>query len=60
MTYRLARFHVNPLVVWVVPALAGLAVTAYLCWGAWVTAHDPGGSRSAMSGGGWIWRLAMT
>ena len=42
MAYRLARFHVNPLAVWVVPALAGLAVTAYLCWGAWVTAHDPG------------------
>ena len=41
MAYRLARFHVNPLAVWVVPALAGLAVTAYLCWGAWVTAHDP-------------------
>ena len=41
MTYRLGRFHVNPLLVWVVPALAGLAVTAYLSWGAWVTAHDP-------------------
>jgi hypothetical protein len=41
MTHRLGRFHVNPLLVWVVPASAGLAVTAYLCWGAWVTAHDP-------------------
>ena len=41
MTNRLARFHVNPLYVWVVPALAGAAITAYLCWGAWVTAHDP-------------------
>ena len=41
MTNRLARFHVNPLFVWVVPALAGGAVTAYLSWGAWVTAHDP-------------------
>jgi hypothetical protein len=41
MTNRLMRFHVNPLFGWVVPALAGVAVTAYLCWGAWVTAHDP-------------------
>jgi hypothetical protein len=41
MTNRLTRFHVNPLFVWVVPALAGVAVTGYLAWGAWVTAHDP-------------------
>ena len=34
MTNRLARFHVNPLMVWVVPALAGVLVTAYLSWGA--------------------------
>ena len=40
MTYRLAWFHVNRMFVWVVPALSGLAVTAYLAWGAWVTAHD--------------------
>jgi hypothetical protein len=40
MTYRLAWFHVNRMFVWVVPALGGLAVTAYLAWGAWVTAHD--------------------
>src|ERR1700761_9577990 len=41
MTNRLARFHVNPLLAWLAPALAGLAITAYLSWGAWVTAHDP-------------------
>ena len=26
---------------WVLPAAAGAAVTAYLAWGAWVSAHDP-------------------
>src|ERR1700761_2110118 len=41
MTNRLARFHVNPLAAWVVPGVAGGVVTAYLCWGGWVTAHDP-------------------
>ncbi len=41
MTNRLAWFHVNRMALWVVPALAGLFVTAYLSWGAWVTAHDP-------------------
>src|ERR1700760_4846476 len=40
MTNRLARFHVDPQAVWVVPALAGLLITAYLSWGAWVSAHD--------------------
>src|ERR1700744_3665476 len=40
MIYRLAWFHVNRMFVWVVPALAGLAMTAYLSWGAWLTAHD--------------------
>jgi hypothetical protein len=41
MTYRLTWFHVNRMFVWVLPALAGLMVTAYLAWGAWITAHDP-------------------
>ncbi len=41
MTYRLAWFHVNRMLVWVGPAVAGLVVTAYLAWGAWVTAHNP-------------------
>jgi Trk K+ transport system NAD-binding subunit len=41
MTYRLAWFHVNRMFLWLVPAGAGLVVTAYLSWGAWVTAHDP-------------------
>src|ERR1700761_8775670 len=40
MTNRLARFYVNPLVAWVVPALAVVVVTTYLSWGAWVTAHN--------------------
>jgi len=40
MTNRLGRFHVNPLLAWVLPALAGLTITAYLSWGAWVSAHD--------------------
>jgi hypothetical protein len=41
MTNRLAWFHVNRLALWVVPAVAGVFVTVYLSWGAWVTAHDP-------------------
>jgi len=40
MAHRLAWFHVNRMFVWVVPGLAGLATTAYLAWGAWITAHD--------------------
>src|SRR6185437_5545754 len=27
--------------VWVLPAALGTAITAFLCWGAWVSAHDP-------------------
>ncbi len=27
-------------VTWLVPALSGAAVTAYICWGGWVSAHD--------------------
>ena len=38
---RLARFHVNRQGAWLIPALLGAAVTAYLSWGAWVSAHDP-------------------
>jgi hypothetical protein len=41
MTDRLARFHVNRRGAWLIPALLGAAVTAYLSWGAWVSAHDP-------------------
>jgi hypothetical protein len=37
MSYRLAWLFRGS---WVVPVLAGLAITAYLSWGAWVTAHD--------------------
>jgi hypothetical protein len=40
MSYRLAWFHVNRMFVWVLPALGGLAITAYLAWGAWMTAHS--------------------
>src|SRR6201996_5792751 len=40
MAHRLAWFHGNRMFVWVVPGLAGLATTAYLAWGAWITAHD--------------------
>ncbi|HEY2521970.1 MAG TPA: hypothetical protein VGJ19_17820 [Streptosporangiaceae bacterium] len=29
------------MLLWLAPAGAGLVVTAYLAWGAWVTAHDP-------------------
>ena len=39
---RLARGYASGRVVWVVPAVAGMVVTGYLAWGAWVSAHDPG------------------
>src|ERR1700760_1928337 len=40
MTERLARVHAARQYLWILPALAGLAVTGYLSWGAWVTARD--------------------
>jgi hypothetical protein len=41
MAVRLGRVEVSRREAWVVPAAAGGAVTAYLAWGAWVSAHDP-------------------
>ena len=40
-TNRLTRFRANRRGAWVIPAAAGIAVTANLCWGAWVSAHAP-------------------
>lgn len=41
MAIRLGRVEVNRRAAWVLPAALGAAVTAYLAWGAWVSAHDP-------------------
>ena len=41
ITARLARIRVSHRVAWVVPAVLAGAVTGYLAWGAWVSAHDP-------------------
>jgi hypothetical protein len=41
MAIRLGRVEVNRRAAWVLPAVLGAAVTAYLAWGAWVSAHDP-------------------
>jgi hypothetical protein len=41
MAVRLGRVEVSRREAWVVPAVVGGAVTAYLAWGAWVSAHDP-------------------
>lgn len=37
---RLARLRVTKRAAWVVPAGPAAAVTGYLAWGAWVSAHD--------------------
>ena len=49
---RLARFHVNREGAWLIPALLGAAVTAYLSWGAWVSATTRSGCPWATPGGG--------
>jgi hypothetical protein len=36
----LARVRVTQRATWVVPAVPAVAVTGYLAWGAWVSAHD--------------------
>ncbi len=41
MAIRLGRVEVNRRAAWVLPAVLGAAVTGYLAWGAWVSAHDP-------------------
>jgi RyR domain len=41
MAIRLGNVEVNRRAAWVLPAVLGAAVTAYLAWGAWVSAHDP-------------------
>jgi hypothetical protein len=41
MAIRLGRLEVNRRAAWVIPAVPGVAVIAYLSWGAWVSAHDP-------------------
>ena len=41
MAIRLGRVEVNRRAAWVLPAALGVAVTGYLAWGAWVSAHDP-------------------
>jgi hypothetical protein len=40
MPGRLDRVHLSRRGLWVVPALAGAGLTAYLAWGAWVSAAD--------------------
>ena len=37
---RIRRVRVDQRVTWLVPAVAGAVVTAYLSWGGWVSAHD--------------------
>ncbi len=41
MAIRLGRVEVNRRAAWVIPTALAAAVTAYLAWGAWVSAHDP-------------------
>jgi hypothetical protein len=41
MTYRLGRVRVDREVAWLVPAALGAAMTWFLSYGAWVSAHDP-------------------
>jgi hypothetical protein len=41
MAIRLGRVEVNRRAAWLVPVVPGVAVVAYLSWGAWVSAHDP-------------------
>jgi hypothetical protein len=38
---RLATVRMTQRAAWVVPAVSAAAVTGYLAWGAWVSAHDP-------------------
>ncbi len=39
---RLSAVRVTRRAAWVLPAALGVAVTAFLAWGAWVSAHNPG------------------
>ena len=52
---RLSRVHVNRRGAWLPPAAAGLALTVFLSWGAWVSAHDP---KWPGLGHAW-WRVAL-
>ena len=38
---RLSAVRVTQRAAWALPAVLGAAVTAFLAWGAWVSAHDP-------------------
>lgn len=40
MPGRLDRVHLSRRILWVAPAVAGAGLTAYLAWGAWVSAAD--------------------
>ena len=40
MPGRLDRVHLSRRILWVAPALAAAGLTAYLAWGAWVSAAD--------------------
>ena len=53
--HRLGRNYVNRQGAWLIPALLGASVTAFLCWGAWVSAHDP---KWPYLGHTW-WRVAL-
>ena len=53
--HRLGRNYVNRQGAWLIPAVLGASVTALLCWGAWVSAHDP---KWPYQGHTW-WRVAL-
>ena len=38
---RLAKVRVSWRAAWVIPTALGAAFTAYLAWGAWISAQDP-------------------
>jgi hypothetical protein len=54
MAFRLGRLEFRR-AAWLVPSAAGVVVTAYLAWGAWVSAHDP--SWTEHSSVWWQWWL---
>jgi len=53
--HRLGRNYVSRQGAWLIPAVLGASVTAFLCWGAWVSAHDP---KWLYLGHTW-WRVAL-
>ncbi len=53
--HRLGRNYLNRQGAWLIPAVLGASVTAFLCWGGWVSAHDP---KWPYLGDTW-WRAAL-